>query len=394
MSFDFRSFCRFVRRWLPSIRWTPRRSLIVLGFFLLYPLLEILIWIGLWLDELLFQRYRRQPVDAPVFILGNFRSGTTFLHRLLSKDEQRFCTMAMWEILFSPSISGRKLVDGIVGLGRALGNPIGWIQRRIEAFWHEQSPFHEISLSEPEEDEYLLLHIWSALTIGLSSGLLDETLPYTYFDTRLPVARKRRIMGFYRRCVQRHLYARGGRCPATYLAKNPALTPKIESLVEHFPDAKIIYLVRNPLDAISSFVSMMNFSWEVMGAPPEGPALRNYLLGMAQHWYAYPLKVLDAAPADRYVIVNYDEMVRDPEAVVRSIYAHFDFTIDPAFEAVLREESRKASGYTSRHAYSLEALGLRREQIALELHEVFERFGFDTGELATNPEGDDPEYFV
>ena len=197
MSFSFSELIRFTSRWLSSVKWTPRRAAIVLAFVLLYPLLELLIWAGLLLDDILFRGYRRQPVSAPVFIVGNFRSGTTFLHRLLSQDTERFTTMQMWEVLFSPSIAGRRMLAAIAAL---IGIPVRWLLGQIEGIWHEQNVMHEVSLTEPEEDDYVLLHIWSALSVGLSAGLLDEAERYAFFDRALAGAERRRIMSFYRNC--------------------------------------------------------------------------------------------------------------------------------------------------------------------------------------------------
>ncbi len=374
MSFSFRNLFRFTRRWLASIRWTPRRTLIVVAYFVVVPLVEIVVWAGLLLDRLFFPSYRDQPVEAPVFIVGNFRSGTTYLHRLLAQD-RRFTTMQMWEILFAPSITQRRIFGAFAALDRMLGRPIPRLLAWIESRWRDANVMHEVSLTQPEEDEYLCLHVWSALTIGLSSGLLEEARPYVYFDQQLPGPDRDRIMRFYSDCVRRHMLARaptGGR----YLAKNPALTPKLDSLYARFPDARIIYLVRNPLEAVPSFVSMMRFSWEVMGAEPDEPALRDFIIEMAAHWYRYPLERLARMPEDTYRIVVYDELVSDPERVVREIYAHFDYEIDAGFAASLAAAA--SSRYRSAHDYNLDGLGIAREDLVREFSDVFERFGFAT----------------
>jgi len=163
MSFAFGTLCRFTVRWLASFRWTARRAAVVLAFLVLYPLLELVIWAGLLLDDILFRGYRRQPVDAPVFIVGNFRSGTTFLHRLLSKDAERFTTMQMWEVLLSPSVAGRRVVAAVAAV---VGRPARWIFGHIEGIWHQKNVMHEVSLTAPEEDDYVLLHIWSGCPPG------------------------------------------------------------------------------------------------------------------------------------------------------------------------------------------------------------------------------------
>jgi hypothetical protein len=289
--------------------------------------------------------------------------------------------MKMWEILFAPSITQRRVVAGLAAIDRLLGRPVQKRLDRTEQEWQEQNVMHEVSLREPEEDDYLLLHIWSALTTGLSAGLLGEAIPYTYFDTALPRTERNRIMAFYKRCLQRHVYADrsgNGGTRRQYLAKNPALCPKLDTVFEHFPDAKIIYLVRSPLEMLPSYVNMMMFSWRVLGIPVEGHALRDYLVEMARHWYTHPLQRLERAPADSNVIVKYDDLVRDPEQTIREIYAHLGFEFGPAFEQVLQEESAKARRYSSRHDYSLEENGLSRKQILDTYRDIFERFGFDT----------------
>ncbi len=182
-------------------------------------------------------------------------------------------------------------------------------------------------------------------------------------------------MRFYADCVRRHMLARaptGGR----YLAKNPALTPKLDSLYAQFPDARIIYLVRNPLEAVPSFVSMMRFSWEVMGAEPDEPALRDFVIDMAAHWYRYPLERLARMPEDSYRIVVYDDLVRDPERVVREIYEQFGYEIDAEFARSLAAAAD--TGYRSAHEYDLTDLGIRREELVQQFSDVFERFAFAT----------------
>jgi hypothetical protein len=240
---------------------------------------------------------------------------------------------------------------------------------------------HEVSLREPEEDDYLLLHIWSALTIGLSAGLLGEAVPYTHFDSAVSRVDRHRIMTFYKSCLRRHLYADrsvSGNNRRTYLAKNPALCPKLATVFNHFPDAKIVYLVRSPLEMLPSYVNMMMFSWRVLGIPIEDNALRDYLIDMSRHWYSHPLQTLETAPAGSHVVVKYDDLVNAPEQTIREIYDRFGFDIGPAFKQVLQEESARARRYRSRHDYSPEESGLSRQMILDTYQDIFERFGFDT----------------
>jgi omega-hydroxy-beta-dihydromenaquinone-9 sulfotransferase len=312
--------------------------------------------------------------------VGNPRSGTTFLHRLLAKDEDRFSTMKMWEILFAPSVSQRRLVQALVSLEDRLGRPVQRWLAAVEKRWHRKNVMHKVSLRMPEEDEYLLLHIWSALTAGLSAGVLQEAIPYTYFDQMLPPRQRRRILHFYKACVQRHLYAHCEENRRQYLAKNPALCPKVGTVLEHFPQARIIYLVRSPLEMVPSYTHMMEFTWRIIGIARDGSELHDYLLDMAEYWYTHPLEELEGQPPDRYCVVRYDDLVANPEKTITEIYQTFGLQMSPHFAQVLREEAEKARSFKPRHKYSAEQLGLDRQQIVERCAPIFERFGFDREE--------------
>jgi hypothetical protein len=97
-----------------GVKVTPNR-LLILSIFLfgLVPVFLTSAWIGWRLDNLMFPRYRRVNVRQLVFIIGNMRSGTTFLHRLMAKDTRNFCYLRTWELGFAPTIIQRKLYEFI-----------------------------------------------------------------------------------------------------------------------------------------------------------------------------------------------------------------------------------------------------------------------------------------
>ncbi len=388
--FDFQSFGRFVRGWIVDLPWTPRRALISLVFFLVYPPFALLTGLALAADRLLFPGLRHRAVAAPVFIIGNFRSGTTFLHRLLDKDRRNFRSMAMWEILFAPSVTQRRLFAAVARLDRLVGKPAARLRRLLERDWERRNVMHRVGLTEPEEDDYLLLHVFSALTVGLSAGLLDQARPYAWFDQCLSAAQRRRIMSFYRACVRRHLHAHDAPPGVHYLAKNPALCPKIDSLLAEFPDARIIYLARSPLEAVPSFVSMMRFSWQTIGVPA-GPAVeaerRRFLLEMMAHWYRYPLERLAAQPSSRYAIVRYDDLTADPERTVTDVYRTLGLELHDEFRDVLRQEAAAAADHTSQHDYAAVELGLDQSDLVRAFRDVLQRFQFPSGDALPSAAG-------
>jgi hypothetical protein len=391
MSFNWRGFARFTRIGLFETRDTHYRLTLhrmgwAIAFYTFYPLLELVTWGGFLLDDLLYRGYHKQRVHEPIFIIGNPRSGTTFLQRLMSRDVNNFTSMKMWEILFAPSITQRRFWHGLSALDDRLG---GHVKRWAKALQHrygKELVTHRLALEEPEEDEFILLHIWSTVVTNVFSAVMDEAMSYTHFDCALPRAERERITTFYRRCIERHAFAHNVGDSRHHLSKSPALNPKIESLLCAFPDAKFIYLVRNPLDVIPSYVSLLDLQWSILADPLEEWAGRDYVLEMTRHWYTYPLERLAQEPAHRYAIVRYDDLVSHAEWTVTGVYERLGLEMSPQFAELLHTVAERERNYESDHSYSLESMGLTREQLVSTFRDIFERFDFDTRENAEQTE--------
>lgn len=370
------TYLSFFRAKNTLARLTPKRLLVLFLFYIGYTILETITWMCFGLDELLFPAYRHIEIRQPFFIVGNPRSGTTFLHRLLARDKENFSSIKLWEILFAPSITQRRLVNMIAAADRGLGGMLHrlvlWIDQHVQA----SNIMHRISLLIPEEDEYFLIHQGSTIIAGLFFGFPKAAYRYVFFDTQLPRHEKRIIMRFYRHCLQRHLYAHGER--RHILSKNPYFSPKVDALYETFPEARIIYLVRNPLQVVPSYASLSAHWWRLMAEPKDRYPHPEYILRATQHWYRYPVERLDEAPEESRIFVKFDDLIADPEGVVRTIYQHFGLEISQTFAATLREEARRARRYKSRHVYRLEDMGLSREHILTTYRDVFERWDFAT----------------
>lgn len=381
MSYSLKGFLRitylvFFRTKNTLAKLTPKRIFVLFIVYSIYITLEILTWSSFLLDEIFHRGYRREKVRQPVFIIGNPRSGTTFLHRLMARDEKNFGSIRLWEILFAPSVTQRKIAWAIGALDRRLG---GFLHRVVEwfdrHFVRASNVMHRMSLMIPEEDEYFLIHQGATIIAGLFFGFPKATYPFVYFDTQLSRIEKRKVMRFYRHCLQRHLHAHHE--SRHILSKNPFFTPKVDALYRFFPDAKIIYLARNPFNVVPSYASLSAHWWRMMAEPKERYPHPDFILRATQHWYRYPVKRLLQAPEKSRTFVNFHELVANPEKIVREIYEHFGLDVSPEFAEILAEETEKSRKHKSKHDYSLESVGFTRQQILSAYDDVFEQWGFD-----------------
>jgi hypothetical protein len=377
--FNFKGLFKFIGRFAKYIfktgKFTINKILWFLIFCLGYPLWQLIVWSGMFIDRIFFFKFKQTKINQPIFIIGNPRSGTTFLHRLLNKDKDSFISMKTWEIFIAPSIFGRKYIHTLSPLDKFLGQPIHQLLKRLEKKIQSNNPIHKIAFWQPEEDDYLFLHIWSSPRIWKLVGLTAELRYYTFFDQLMSKRAKSRILDFYKRCLQRHLHFHQAQ-DKHYLAKNPHFSPMVSSLNNKFPDAKFIYLVRNPLNVIPSFMSMTIEEWSVTLGEYDLKKIKEHAFKMAKHWYDYPLKTLDKLPKDQYHIVKLEDLSQNVSKTIKNIYQHFGLSLSPKYKKILAKETLRAREHKSKHDYSLEEMGVTKKEIINEFQEVFYRFDF------------------
>lgn len=381
MTYNFRLFWRMTyKAWFKAAntpgRLTRKRIFFLLLFYTVWPAVTVFNWICFGLDELLFPAYKDQPIEKPLFIISNYRSGSTFLHRMLSEDKN-FTSMRTWDMYITPSITQRKLVKGIDAIDKLIGSPIRRLIVAIDKAGLQKVDIHPISFLEPEEDENILMHNWTSMMVLYLFPFLDEMPPYPYFDRDLPPREKQKVMSFYKSMLQRHLYATG---VPHFVSKNPSFSAKIATLKETFPDARIVYLVRNPLDMLPSTVSWLNYAWNVFSEPEETYIYTKEICDFSQHWYRYPLQYLDENPSENHLILSYNDLVNDPISVTQKFYAQFGYKDYPTLTDDLMDGIKSTEARRSKHEYSFEEMGFTRERLVEAYADIFERFDFDKRE--------------
>jgi len=353
----------------------PKRVFVLIIFYLFFPVIELTTWVAFFLDQVFYPKFEELKIKNPVFVIGNYRSGTTLLHRLMSFDYKRFTSMAGWEIFIAPSIVQRKFLQLLINIDQIFGRPL---VRTFDYLWEKfaQGPvyFHKMGVREPEEDENLLAHIWSGIIpLNLFPDFDDGQLPgYAFFDKLLNTREKQRIMKFYKSCLQRHMYYHGKN--KIYLSKSPSFSGHIKTLVETFPDAKFIYIVRTPYEVVPSAINLWSFKWHVTCEPTAEYPYMDQVLSMINDWYVHPYEVLNELPKDQHYLVYYDQLIKDPENCIYDLYETLGFDINWGFKRRLTRSIRRQKHYTRPKNYSLRKMGLSGRKIYQTYRKVFKQY--------------------
>jgi hypothetical protein len=373
--FDFRTYFLMMRlAFAEKPKGSRRTTLVFLA--ILIPIFAAVNAACMLLDFVLFPGFLRVNPRQPVFIVGHARSGTTLLHRLMSGDAERFSVFLTWELFF-PSIVQKKLIRWLGRMDQRWLD--GAVDKRIRA-WEDKTfskgrEMHPMSLTGPEEDEFVL-------ALSCASGVWVLVFPYwrelqhLYYTDEMPVARRRRLMRFYRACVKRQLYLNGS--DKIHLSKNPTFSGKVQSLIETFPDARFVVCMRSPYETIPSLLKLMTRNWKAGRCPPERiEDSRRLLTEQSFHTYTYPFEVLSKHAETRWIAVDYRDLVDRPKRSVETIYHALGLTMSPAYSSTLDAEERRAGTHRTEHVYSLGEFGIDRVEIKTRLADLFERYRWD-----------------
>ena len=361
--------------YLHGIRYFSLRKLgIAILYFVVMLIMGFIIIFFRLFDEVFFSSYRKIQIKVPVFIISNPRSGTTFLHRLMCTDEEKFVHIKMYHTII-PSITFFKLVHFLNGIDNRMGRPLGkliqWIEKKLFKGWED---VHAAGFNRSEEDEGL--YFLSGISPALS--LITPYLKHfreLYILDQLDEKKKVRIKKYYYSTLQRWMYVLGK--DKQFLCKSVMSIGRLQLLLEMFPGMRIVYLARNPYEAIPSFVEMFSSTWSAIGFKvPENSELSRELAALAIIYYQYFNEQKKKIHPAHLITLKYDDLVANPYAAVMKIYHQFDFKMCTEVEEKLQRESAISRSYKSKHHYSLEQYGLNKQEIYKELPFVFDEYGF------------------
>jgi omega-hydroxy-beta-dihydromenaquinone-9 sulfotransferase len=375
MYIDFELFLRAEYLGLLKPRFELRRAAYILFFTALYWLMWLLVAVGRALDHVFFPEFKQQVVSKPVFIVAPPRTGSTLTQQLMSCDEEQFVHNALYQTIF-PAITFQRCFDALMWLDRKVGRPcsgmVRWAERKWFGGWDDM---HKMRFNQPEEDDGFFVYTFLTEAIYLLFLHVDELWGAGFHDA-LPLEKRRKVMAFYRSCLQRRLYASG---PAkTILCKATQSSGAVESLLKEFPDAKFIALIRDPCESVASHVSVFWPAWKAHSPKlrKDGPEAKAYAR-LAVRWFQHLFAFRKRVRPEQYYCIDYRELVDDPKATLQKLYNHFGWEMRENFCEKLTLASARQQSFESNHKYSLEEFGLSKEWIQDELAELLGYYGLN-----------------
>ena len=274
---------------------------------------------------------KKTKVRNPVFIIGHYRSGTTYLHYLMSKDPN-FAWCSTYQGL-TPNT--------FLTFGRISKAVLRWAMPDTRPQDNMKS-----GPTLPLEEEFAMANMSRASLVHgyyFPSSITESFDAYVIFkDQTLKKINywKRSFM----RLVRKLVFSSGGR---QLILKSPANTGRVRELMELFPNARFIHIHRNPYDVYLSTVNLYEKILPLLGLHrADNAQMEEFVFYgyeqlckkfLSDRWLIHP---------DRLIEVSYDQLVGSPLETLRQIYDQFGFDNFESVCALFEAEVNTAKGFT------------------------------------------------
>ena len=307
-------------------------------------------------DRSLHPEIAQHQIRAPLFVVGLPRTGTTFLHTLLSADPANRAPLT-WEVMEpSPPTNAEK-------------------QRRI------RRASQNLACLEWMAPNFRKLHPLGAQLPQECVSLMSPSFLSDQFDTMYNVPGYRGwflqqdlrpAYEFHRRFLQHLQQRENGR---RWVLKAPTHMFALPTLLATYPDALFLQTHRAPLKAIASVSSLITILRRVFSDAVDPVEIGAEAI---RYWSTTLTKFIgerDSLAPERIFDLSYVELRRDPIGAVRRIYKHFGWVLSPRAENRMREVlAKQPCDLQGFHRYEAAQFGLRPEHEQEFFADYCERF--------------------
>jgi hypothetical protein len=262
------------------------------------------------------------PEEPPIFVIGFWRSGTTILHSMLCQDK-RAGYVTTFQAVFPNLVLTQKK----------------WLKKFTNTILPKNRPFdgYAMDMDFPQEEDFAMMSLQPRSIYKIFYFPKDYNDIYKkelYFEN-LPESERNHWKDKYISLLYKALKNTGG---VRFISKNPCNIFRIKTLMELYPDARFIFIYRNPYSVVES---LYRFANQVLPGSElqhlEGGIPREYFARLYKDALHEYINVRETIKPGNLIEIRYEDFKKMPVEIIREIYMKFNM---PGInEAVPRMES-------------------------------------------------------
>lgn len=308
---------------------------------------------------LLGGKIARQKIEhPPIFILGHWRSGTTLLHNLMTLDPQ-FTYPNLYQVMYPGNfLLTEKIVTRLTGWVLPKTRPMD----NIPAGWNL-----------PQEDEMalLLLTLMSPYLMLAHQGDPEKTCRFFDLKQLTPDERRRwqdAFMTFVKKLTVRD--------NKPIVLKSPSHTFRVPVLLEMFPNAKFVYIYRDPYAVFSSSMHLRKILFRENGlGKPNLKGMDEEILQVYNDCIDTYESTKHLIPPGRLHEMRFEDLEADPMGQMKQVYDTLDLGGWDNVEPALLKELPSLNEYR-KNSFNMDEATMRK--VYSRWKNAFERYGYSS----------------
>ena len=317
------------------------------------------------LDKIFIPQINKTRIKSPIIIVGNPRSGTTFLQRFLVENNFGIGT-ELWQMIYSSTIL-QKIIK-----------PILPILEYISPAKHHSTDAHKTSLSSIETDDVGIFFRYfdGFFLYGFILCFSNDNL-FNWVDPKKRNNLNRDIK-WLNKIWKRILFSSN---KDRVVAKLFSLSSNTPAYIKKQNDVKILYMVRNPIDVIPSGLSLVTgvldkmFGFWNLSKDKKELFIKRLYLGLVEllNRFADDWKN-NRIDKSKVMIVHFDEMMNNFDNLMKDIINFTGHKTNNILIKNIETTAKKQKNYISKHKYDLQKFNLSEKQIKKDCHKFYEIF--------------------
>ena len=299
-----------------------------------------------------------ERIDGPVFVIGLFRAGTTLLSNLLDQDPANR-SLLNWEAgdCAPPAAPGAFRTGDRVEAARAKLAMLDQLNPGLSAIHREDAdaPTECITLMAQDFKALLWESVANVPSYGQWLMKTDQESAYRHHKLCLQVLQSGGVRG-------------------AWSLKSPHHALALDALTAVYPDARLVYLHRDPVEVAASAFSLIRcLSGTFSDADHTAYIVERWtdvLVESVQRVDAFR----DAHPEVPIHDIRYAELLADPVGAVRRLYASLGRELTVA-DALTDYITRNPKGKHGAHRYSVADFGADAGAIREQFQPYLDRYG-------------------
>ena len=258
---------------------------------------------------LYFKKLRKTHInEQPVFIIGFWRSGTTMLHSFLCQDPQAGYVTTFQGVFPNLVLSQNK-----------------WFKSFVNSILPKNRPFdgYAMDMDFPQEEDFAMMSLQPKSLYKMFYFPKDYKNIYAkeLYLEQLTENERKRWKSNYLSLISKAMLSTGGK---RYFSKNPCNIFRVKTLTELFPDAKFIFIYRNPYPVVESLYRFANAilpGSELQHLDKGIP--RSFFIQLYKEAIDEYLRIKTSITPQNLIEIKYEEFKKQPIEMIRDVYDRF-----------------------------------------------------------------------